>query len=364
MRPLVPLLACLVLPLASARATTVRVAVASGPSLTITGHDLVARSSPDAPAIAFGRRVRLTSVGPFVSDGQLLTPTLSVADRSGARLEVGGVGLLGAVEVVATDRTLYAIDRVELETYVASVVGGEMPPSWPMQALEAQAIAARTYVLARRLAATHAPYDVDAGVLSQVYRGAGSLDPRTVAAAQATKGVVVTWHGALADTYFFASCTGRTESARAAFGTAAPYLVPTSCQGGEGAPLAHWTRRLTIGPLSRALEKAGAIGGRLRGIVVTRRTKTGRIARARLVTGRGARVVRGAELRRLVGYSALPSLDATVAMDGGEVVFTGSGSGHGVGLCQWCARGRALAGDSAARILARAYPGTRLSPLP
>ncbi len=346
-----------------ARARSVRVAVASGPSLTIRGAHLVARTTPGGPPVAVGRQVRLRSVGPLVSDGRQLAPVLLISDAAGARIDVNGVGLLGEVEVAATDRTLYAVDRVDLETYVASVVGSEMPPSWPMQALEAQAIAARTYALVRARTTRNQPFDVGAGVLSQVYRGAASLDRRSIAAARATRGEVLTFRGSLAQTYYFSSCTGRTESARAAFGVSIPYLVPTSCRGGGRAPTAHWTKRIALAELSRQLRSAQVIGDRLREISVVARTRTGRIARVKLVTRDGARNVSGAELRRLIGYQALPSLDARIVRRGRDLVFEGSGSGHAVGLCQWCARGRALAGESAAQILAQAYPGTRLTEL-
>lgn len=346
---------------AASRAETVRVAVAKGSFLEFSGQDLVARSSPDGPAMAMGAVSRMEAVGPFVSNGDALAPAMAIEDRSGGPVHVGGVCLLGAAEVVACDAGLLAVDHVDLETYVASVVGSEMSASWPAAALEAQAIAARTYVLKKKLAVLPgAAFDVEATVLHQVYQGAKSLDPRTVAAAAKTRGVVLQWAGQLADAFFFASCRGSTESAEAAFGTGAPYLVPTTCSGGEAAPNARWTRRLAVAKVSELLRRQGAIGDDLARIDVVSRTGTGRIASARLVTRRGGRTVTGAELRRLIGYTELPSLDAVVELARGDIVFTGAGAGHGVGLCQWCARGRALAGDGAEAILARAYPGTVL----
>jgi stage II sporulation protein D len=348
---------------ALAAADTIRVAVARGATLRVEGTDLVARTGLDGPLVPLGRASNLEAVGPFVSTGETLAASVTIEDRAGGPVRIGGVTLLGAAEIVGGDAGLLAVDVVDVETYVASVVGSEMSASWPAQALQAQAIAARTYVLKKKLAAgLDAPFHVEASVLHQVYKGAQSVDARTRAAAEATRGQVLTWEGQLADAFFFASCRGRTETSLAAFGAASPYLQPSSCEGGESAPKLRWVKRMPLGRASRWLQGQGAIGDELTRIDVVSRTGTGRVASARLVTRHGGRVVTGAELRRLFGYAELPSLDVTIAAEKGELVFTGAGAGHGVGLCQWCARGRALAGDTAEEILARAYPGTTLTP--
>jgi stage II sporulation protein D len=236
-----------------------------------------------------------------------------------------------------------------------------MSPSWPASALEAQAIAARTFVLKKKLSTPrHATYDVEASVLHQAYKGSKSLDPRTRAAADKTRGVVLTWEGELADAFYFSACRKTTESAAAAFGTAQPYLVPTACTGGEAAPKASWTVRLDREAVSLLLKGQGLISGELEQLEVASRTKTGRMSALRLVTSSGTRSLPATDFRRIVGYSELPSLDAEVQQKGGTFVFTGGGYGHGVGLCQWCARGQAAAGRSAEKILAHAYPGTAL----
>jgi stage II sporulation protein D len=278
-------------------------------------------------------------------------------------VRVGATCLLGRPEVVACDQGLVAVDHVDVETYVASVVGSEMSASWPAAALEAQAIAARTYVLKKKLTARAGkPYDVEASVLDQAYKGAQSLDPRTIAAAEATRGMVLAHEGQLADAFFFASCAGTTESVQAAFGSAPqPYLVPSSCEGGEAAPKLRWTRRVTLAQLTNALKSRGLVRDDVTRLEVSQRTATGRIAQVRVTTARGGKAtVSGPDLRRLVGYTELPSLAATVTAAGDELVFEGAGAGHGVGLCQWCAKGRAAAGETAAEILARAYPGATI----
>jgi stage II sporulation protein D len=305
--------------------------------------------------------VTLESVGPFVSNGDTLSAFLELVAAPEDAVRIDGVPLVGTARVLADEKSLVAVDEVDVEDYVSSVVGGEMPASWPEAALEAQAIAARTYVLRRKLAAKPgAVFHVERTVASQVYKGALGIDRRTRAASDATRGQVLRWDGQLADAFFFATCKGRTESAEAAFGKASPYLVPASCEGGESAPLASWTRTLTLVELSRRLAAAGAIGDGLERVEVASRTATGRAATLRLVTKRGKRTIAAPEFRRLVGWSELPSLDFDGTREGARIVFRGAGSGHGVGLCQWCAKGLATKGWTAAQILARYYPGTSL----
>lgn len=347
----------------AAAAETLRIAIARGPSLEVLAGSLVARVD-DAEPESIGASLTLKAVGSLVSYGERLVAKVALEDASGGDVSIGGRLVLGHAEVVATEAGLVAIDEVELETYVASVLGAEMSPSWPAAALEAQAVAARTYALTKKQRAkAGAPFHLEATVSHQVYRGHASMDMRTVLAADATRGLVLVYGDALADTYFFASCAGRTASSEEAFGTAVPYLVPATCEGGEKAPALRWTRTVDVMTLGKALLEAKAIGDRLIGVEVASRTPTGRAAKFRLKTKRSSRLISAAEFRRFVGYRELPSLDVDAAMKGSRLVLTGRGAGHGVGLCQWCARGQALAGAAAADILRRYYPGTKLVPL-
>lgn len=352
-----------VLPLVSV-AESLRVAVARGEALTLRGEELVLRTEEGGHALRVGPEIRLDAVGPFVSEGSRLAERMFVSSAQATPLKVGGFEVLGELEIVAgDDGRLVAVDRIDLETYVASVVGGEMPASWPAAALQAQAVAARTYALRKaRSAAKDAVAQLEASVLHQVYKGAGSLDPRTRAAAESTRGMVLAWEDDLAETFFFSSCRRSTESVTAAFGRTSPtpYLQPVACVGMEGASNRIWTRRIAVAELDSQLRAAGAIGDRLAAIEVVSRTPTQRVASARLKTRHGGRNVTGAELRRLVGYQKLPSLDFSVRLDGSALVFEGGGSGHGVGLCQWCARGMAAEGASFEAILGHFYPGAEL----
>jgi stage II sporulation protein D len=252
------------------------------------------------------------------------------------------------------------VKTLDLEEYVAAVVANEVPAGWPDEALRAQAVAARTFAVAQKVAqGPGARAHLGASVLDQVYRATGHPPAAALRAARATAGEVLTWGAAPIAAYFSASCGGVSESAEAAFHVApgtTPYL-----RGGDGddadggAPKKSWTLRIPLEELGALLKRPG-----LRGLTVAARTSSGRARTMRLETSSGAKSLTAIELRQLVGYNRLPSLLFEVGIDSGAAFFRGHGSGHGVGLCQWGARGRALRGESYRLILAHYYPGAEI----
>lgn len=344
----------------TSQAETVRVVVAKGPSLELAGERLE-MSFDDGEWRHWGARAKATVAGTQVVIGSHRASRVRVRDADGAVVRAQGRAVLGHVELLVAKGALAAVDEVEIETYVASVLGAEMPSSWPSAALEAQAVAARTFALSRKQQAGNAPWHMEATVTDQVYGGTSSLAMSTVLAAQATTGLVLTHEGRLAKAFFFSNCVGKTESAQAAFGQAESYLIPVACEGGEAATNASWVRRIRVDALSKRLRASGALGDDLKEIAVLSRTSSGRVQTAALKTKHGGkRIVTGSQLRQLIGWSELPSLDVDVKRSGADLVFTGRGNGHGVGLCQWCARGQAERGREATEILAHFYPSTEL----
>jgi stage II sporulation protein D len=193
------------------------------------------------------------------------------------------------------------VRRVPLERYVRGVIANEVSPSWPMAALEAQAVASRTYALTAH--AGGARFDVYADSRSQVYGGRAAETPRTNAAVKATEGQIVTYAGRPAITYFFASSGGLTEDIQNAF----PGSEPEPWLRGVDDPyergdLHRWTVRMSLAQAGTDL--AGLVRGSLRAIVVLERGYSPRIVRAQLVGSGGRTTVSGPELAaRLHLYS-------------------------------------------------------------
>src|SRR5262249_9710407 len=144
-------------------------------------------------------------------------------------IRVGRSRLRGDLVVRAHRNRLQLINVLPLEEYLLGVVGAEMPFAFPDEALKAQAVAARTYALKKKLEAVDQPFHLGAGVLHQVYRALGEEDARIRAAVDATRGEVLTYELEPIEAYFHASCGGRTEGGQAALRPHLPYLQPLHC---------------------------------------------------------------------------------------------------------------------------------------
>jgi stage II sporulation protein D (peptidoglycan lytic transglycosylase) len=249
------------------------------------------------------------------------------------------------------------IEELSLEEYVAGVVAGEMPGSFPPEALKAQAVAARSYALTRKIEAQAAGrrWDIAAGVVAQVYR-TGAPSPQARAAAAATAGEVLVQGMEPVEAYFHAVCGGRTEAGLAALGRDLPYLAPVTCGYCDRAPGARWSVRVA----ARALGQAAGLREPATAARVVVRTATGRAEQVEIAAGARKITVAAAELRRTLGYARLPSLAFEVRAARGEFVFDGRGQGHGAGMCQWGASAMARDGKDHRAILLHYYPGTQV----
>jgi stage II sporulation protein D len=195
------------------------------------------------------------------------------------------------------------VHKVPLERYVRGVVSAEVPSEWPLAALEAQAIASRTYALTAHAgdrSKIGQRFDVYSDTRSQVYRGVAAETAQTNAAVAATAGQIVTYAGAPAITYFFADSGGMTEDVQNAWpgSEPQPWLrgVPdpydTGAQGG-------W--KLTMSFATAAARLRGLLKGALRGIEVLRRGYSPRILTAAILGSAGATQVSGATLAQRLG---------------------------------------------------------------
>jgi SpoIID/LytB domain protein len=213
---------------------------------------------------------------------------------------------LGSVSSATVVRVLIRgkVRRIPLETYVRGVVGAEMPASWPAAALEAQAVASRTYALTDH--AGGARFDVYADTRSQVYLGAKAATAQTNAAVAATAGQVVLYGGQPAITYFFASSGGETESVQNAFpGSASePWLQAVADPYDQG-PLHRWSVSMPFAAAAARLR--GLVRGSFRGIEVLRRGYSPRVVSAYVLGSAGRTLISGPELESRL------SLDATWA---------------------------------------------------
>ncbi len=266
-------------------------------------------------------------------------------------LTVNGAALRGDVVVALGKSGLDAVNVLDLEDYLVGVLGGEMPRSFPLDALKAQAIAARTYALNKKLELYGQPFFLGATVLSQVYKGLAAEDPRTREAVVATRGLVLTFQLQPIEAYFHASCGGHTESGLDALGRDLPYLRSVDCPC-HTLKTSHWNVTLSKAEVKKALGVQGTAQ-------VQARTPTGRVRRMQF----GDAAVDAVRLRERLGYQRVKSLAFELEEKADGVKLTGTGFGHGAGLCQVGSRLLAEQGKDFKAILSHYYPGTELQQL-
>jgi len=313
-------------------------------------------------------------------------------------VECAGRPYRGAIVArLARGGALQIVNALGMESYLLGVVAGEIGrlPMTRIEAVKAQAVAARTYALSSiGQYGVAAGFDLHATVQDQVYEGVAGEDPTADAAVHETNGLVLDYRGKLARAYYHASCGGRTAPIDEVWTdfSRIGYLRGTadrSMRLGGGYPLCGgganfaweetWDGRTLERILARSLPRElglpeGTDIGHVKGIKVLHRGVSGRVLDLEIKTTTDTYRISNDKVRSVLRRPGTgdPVLRSTlvriedVEKEAGRVsrlVVSGRGNGHGVGMCQSGAIGMAEAGASAREILAHYYPGTRLRDL-
>lgn len=284
-----------------------------------------------------------------------------LAPADGARLYLDIHPYRGVVELRRTAAgRLTVINELDLEEYLYGVLKNEVDPQWPAEALKAQAVASRTWGLYSLNRFAPEGYDVRATTESQVYNGVTAEDPRTSAAVDETRGEIMTYQGRPIFAAYHSDSGGYTESSELVWGgTTYPYLKGVVDPYSGGAPHHEWIVRMDLATFENRVRRSGRMITRVTGIEVAEATPSGRAALLRVSGAYGVLLLKGAELRAVLGADLRSTLFTVrvVPDDPPLVEFQGRGSGHGVGLSQWGARGMAEAGRRYQEILSYYYSG-------
>ena len=280
------------------------------------------------------------------------------------------------------------VNELNVEEYLYSVVPSEMPAYWPAEALQAQAVAARSYTLRRRPRFRHRGFDLLSSVTSAHYRGVSGEDPRSTEAVSSTTGQVLRAGGRIIDAVYSANSAGYTESSESVWGGKTPLVgvsdpkLPELTDLRPPAALYDWILRrpdsysnhptysspsayrwkllVPREEIELQLRRRGEDIGTLRALLPEARGISGRVESVRLVGSDGeTRITRDSVRSALgglrsnlfvhsAGYSSTGRLE--------QILFEGAGWGHGVGLCQSGAAGMAADGYDAGEILSHYYP--------
>jgi len=354
--------------------------------------------------LAAGEKATITKAGKTITiNGKPVTAvTLSVLtfqNNDEHYLEVNKKQYRGAIDIHVTHGKtgLTIVNTLPIEHYLYGVIAREISPTWHIEALKAQAVAARTYALYSLNKHQGDEYDVCATTDCQVYGGRESEAPQVIKAVNDTSGQVIMAQGKVISAYFHSSSGGYTENSENVWGTYEPYLRGT-IDYDQNSPQYKWEKKLTIDDLNAVFYKAGYTIGAIKAIDLVplthkpmntpERGVSGRVKVIQFIGSTGSVQLTGEQLRKMLGLKStlfdidilqpnLPFLrEQGVITDkkalhrisgrpNEMLVISGFGLGHGLGLSQWGAKTMAEQGpqgDSTyfKEILKHYYQGTTI----
>lgn len=277
-------------------------------------------------------------------------------------LVVGQARFRGAISFLKDKNNLfYAINALDIEKYLYGVLHHEVAAWWPMEALKAQAVAARGYALYQVSVSRSLEYDVKNTTSSQVYGGSTTERFRTNRAVDLTAGQVLTWEGKVFPAYFHATCAGVTAAASELWKIGLPPLAGgVKCEYCKISPHYNWEARISTAELEARMGRFGHPVGEVLKVAVITQTPSGRVGSLRITGTTGEAVIAAKDFRVWIGGNNMRSTRFSVEQRDDQVYFHGQGWGHGVGLCQWGALGQSILGKSYKDILLFYYPGAQI----
>ena len=271
---------------------------------------------------------------------------------------IGDRWFRGRTLVIPTEKGLTAVNWVDLEEYLYSVIGGEMNSSWPQEALKAQAIAARTYALYEREKQRNNPiFDLgDSPDRWQIYKGVSSESRNTYAAVDHTVGKVLTYNNKIILSVFHACSGGHTENVEDVWGNTLPYLRAVQ-DFDQNVKECNWVKTFSPGEISSRISGIGNI----KDMIAESFSPFRSVKTLKIVGAQGTKVLQGEEVRTAL---KLKSTRFSVSKDAnGNFILQGLGFGHGLGMSQWGAYNLAQRGVNYLQILGHYYKGVALTPI-
>lgn len=347
---------------ASQMPESIRVAIVKGAdTITLGGEGLLAADEKGEPVRLNNPCLlrRGTDAVLYVDGRALRRLTVSAPGK----VKINGKNYRGVFDLYPTDKGLLLVNELPLEEYLVGLINCEISSLWPIEAVKAQAVIARSYAIYQKDARRSALYHLESSVMDQVYAGVDIEDSRALRAVQDTTGEVLTYSGRIIQAFYHSNCGGHTEASRNVWGADFPYLQGVDCRYCLNSYSARWEVTLPKKKIELLLKAASYNAAGLSGIRVGKTFDSGRLEDVTVSTSNGDLIIAAVVFRKIVGYSVIKSTNFNVRMRGEDLIFTGFGNGHGVGLCQWGSKQRAADGFNYREILSYYYPGVRIDKL-
>jgi stage II sporulation protein D len=359
---------------------TVRILLQKNPSsLEITSNSKLKIKTGDKNGTVAGRiSLRFEpSLKIITSEGNIKDPELPISIESTKRLmRINGDIYPGTI-VISKFGDILVVNHVKIEDYLKGVIPFEMGnlPEDQIEALKAQAVAARSFVMAHRKPTE--PFDISTTIWDQVYGGVSKTDKIVEKAVESTRGIVGTYNGKIVDAKYSSTCGGVTENNENIWvGERIPYLRSVRDSRWDRkdfcrfSPHYRWERVYDKKEFFEVVKKQiqdffGKTPNRIEWIRITKRTRTNRVRIVEINTDIGKFYLEKDQIRRLFSdeRGSLKSLMFQIKVKSSQIIVSGKGFGHGVGMCQYGAMEMAKEKYSYKKILTHYYKGIRLKKL-
>ena len=262
----------------------------------------------------------------------------------------------GKIELHNVFGKIYVVNVLPLEDYLLGVVPNEIPASWHIESLKAQAVAARTYTVYHLLKVKRKNkiYDLDSTTNFQVYNGLSSEKESSSRAVRSTKFLIMTYRHEAILAYFHSTCGGKTADDKNVWkGSDLEYLSSVSCNYCKNSKHYMWKSSITLDELNRYIKPKYKGMGKIK--TISFQKKEGRVVSVKIIHSRGSNIISGNKFRLIFPSKKLKSLYIDTKGTASGIMINGRGWGHGVGMCQWGAKGMAEKGYTFKKILKHYY---------
>ncbi|MDO8733922.1 MAG: SpoIID/LytB domain-containing protein, partial [Elusimicrobiota bacterium] len=296
---------------------------------------------------------------------QIASDIKIVPRRTDQKITVAGKRYKGNIILKINNRKkLTVINELGLEEYICGIMTKEVSPSWSFESLKAQAVVARTFAIKNLGKHGSNGFDLCSQTHCQVYGGFDSEDERSNTAVYDTAGEILKYNGEIINALYHSSCGGKTEDVRNVWNdskTENPeYLTGVKCGFCGKDKWYNWSASILVKTVGSNLRSIGYKLGDVKKIKTVGRTSSDRVKEILVEHSKGKLWLRSNRFRMAMNPNIIRSANFTVKIKNGVAYFKGHGWGHGVGMCQWGAKGMAENGWDYKKILKHYYRGTEI----
>lgn len=292
---------------------------------------------------------------------KLSCPRIFIKASGSGVITVNGRRFTGGILLVKTDPGHFSvINYADLEDYIKGVLYHEVSHYWPSEVLKAQAIVSRSFALYQMRENAGKDFDLTNDIYSQVYGGKTSERYRTSKAVDNTAGCVLTYRDKIFPAYYHSTCGGYTENVLSLWNMDCAPLAGGPCNFCKDSPHFSWHTVIPVDEAAEKLRKAGFAVPSIKDITLSGRDKSGRVTQVTVITDAGEVLISSKDFRNILNPNVVRSTNFSVRVDEHDLVFTGTGWGHGVGMCQWGAYFMGKQGYTFEQILNYYYPGAEI----